>query len=189
MTEKRDLTPKQETFCQEYLKDLNGTQAAIRAGYSEKTAQEQSSELLSKPMVLQRVNELKAERSARIQVSADDVLKELIRIAYADPRSVMSWGPDGVLLQDSSLLTDDAAALVSEVSETKSNAGSSVKIKLHDKLSALDKLGRHLKLFTDKIETTGKDGGPIQVNTSLTESDRELIMRYASNNTGTTRTD
>ncbi|EKN5964990.1 TPA: terminase small subunit [Yersinia enterocolitica] len=76
----KQLTPKQELFCREYLKDLNATQAAIRAGYSEKTAQVQSSRLLSNVMVQQRVSELAAERNSRVGIDADYVLRQAVKL-------------------------------------------------------------------------------------------------------------
>ncbi len=75
------LTPKQELFCLEYLKDLNGTQAATRAGYSSDTAQEQASRLLSNVMVASRVHELIQARTERLQVDADWVLRQLVTVA------------------------------------------------------------------------------------------------------------
>lgn len=74
------LNAKQEAFCREYIIDLNATQAAIRAGYSERTAQEQSSRLLSNVMVSDRVAELKRERSSRVQIDADWVLMAAKRV-------------------------------------------------------------------------------------------------------------
>ncbi|ENE9916043.1 terminase small subunit, partial [Yersinia enterocolitica] len=74
------LTDKQELFAREYLKDLNATQAAIRAGYSEKTAQVQSSRLLSNVMVQQRVSELAAERNSRVGIDADYVLRQAVKL-------------------------------------------------------------------------------------------------------------
>ncbi|EKN6369225.1 terminase small subunit [Yersinia enterocolitica] len=74
------LTDKQELFAREYLKDLNATQAAIRAGYSEKTAQVQSSRLLSNVMVQQRVGELAAERNIRVGIDADYVLRQAVKL-------------------------------------------------------------------------------------------------------------
>ncbi|HEI6782529.1 terminase small subunit [Yersinia enterocolitica] len=74
------LTDKQELFAREYLKDLNATQAAIRAGYSEKTAQVQSSRLLSNVMVQQRVSELAAERNIRVGIDADYVLRQAVKL-------------------------------------------------------------------------------------------------------------
>jgi phage terminase small subunit len=154
---------KKERFVQEYLIDLNGTQAAIRAGYSTKTANRIASELLSKPDVIDAIANAKAIRAERTEITADQIVKELARIAFADPRDVMSWGPDGVVLKDSNALTDDQARQVSEVSETTTGAGGTLKVKKHDKVKALELLGRHLGMFTDKLEHAGAGGGPLTV--------------------------
>ena len=86
------LTPKQERFCHEYMVDLNATQAAIRAGYSEKTAQEQASRLLSKVIVKTRISELQAEVAARTDVTIDDVIG-MLRESYRDAKAVNQHGP------------------------------------------------------------------------------------------------
>ncbi len=86
------LTPKQERFCHEYMVDLNATQAAIRAGYSEKTAQEQGSRLLSKVIVKTRISELQAEVAARTDVTIDDVIG-MLRESYRDAKAANQHGP------------------------------------------------------------------------------------------------
>lgn len=85
------LTPQQETFCQEYMVDLNGTQAAIRAGYSERTANEQAGRLLSKVSIRSRIDELRKDRAERTDITADRVLKEAWNIATADPRELVEY--------------------------------------------------------------------------------------------------
>ena len=155
----RDLTPKQAEFARQYLLDLNATQAAIRAGYSAKTAQEQASRLLSNVMVRRLVEDLQKARSESTGVTADRVISELARIAFGNQRAVMTWGADGVSLRESSQLTDDEAALVSEVAETVSAAGNGLKLKTHDKVKALELLGKHLGMFVDKVEHSGAIAG------------------------------
>ena len=153
-TEKK-LTPKQRAFVLEYLVDLNATQAAIRAGYSKKSAARIGVELLNKTQVSQAVAKAQERRAKKLEVNQETVIKELARIAFADPRSVFSWGPDGVMLRDSAELTDDEAVAVADVSETRTESGGSIKAKLHDKVKALELLGRHLGMFTDKLEHSG----------------------------------
>ena len=80
------------------------------------------------------------------------MVKELARVAFSDPRKIFQWGPYGVTLLQSSDLTDDEAAAVGEVSQTTSENGGSIKAKLHDKLKALELLGKHLGMFTDKVQ-------------------------------------
>lgn len=156
----KKLNPKQRLFAKEYLKDLNATQAAIRAGYSKKTAAIQAHDLLRKPNIAAQVQKEMDERSKRTEITIDRVLKELARIAFADPRTVMKWGPDGVRLRDSEELTEDEAATVAEVSQTISDTGGSIKLKMNDKNTALQMAGRHLKMFTDKIAHGGDDDAP-----------------------------
>lgn len=148
----RGLTPKQKRFVEEYLIDLNATAAARRAGYSVKTADRIGPELLGKTCVSNAIEAAKAKRSARTEITQDRVLKELARIAFLDPRKVFKWGPGGVTLLPSEGLTEDDAAAISEVSESTSESGGSIKGKLLDKLKALELLGKHLGMFTDKVQ-------------------------------------
>lgn len=157
------LTPKKARFVAEYLVDLNATQAAIRAGYSAKTANEQGARLLTNVSVRSALTEAQQARAARTEITQDRVLKEIARVAFGDPRDVMTWGPEGVVLKDSSSLTEDQAMQVAEVSETTSSSGGSLKLKKHDKVKALELLGRHLGMFTDKIEASGAGGSPLTV--------------------------
>lgn len=147
------LTPKQAEFVRQYLVDLNATQAAIRAGYSEKTANEQGARLLANVSVSQAIAAAQAKREQRTEITADRVVAELAKIAFADPRELMEWGPEGVKLKDSADLTEEQAASVSEVSETTTKDGGSLRLKKHDKVKALELLGRHLGMFTDKVKS------------------------------------
>lgn len=175
----RNLNPKQQRFVDEYLIDLNATQAAIRAGYSKKTAAQIGDENLRKPEISAAVQRAQAERSERTQITQDAVLKELARIGFSDIRKVAQWGATvlrvvedkqgqdtgrtapyhGVRLVDVSEIDDDTAAAIAEVSHGKDG----LKVKLHDKKGALVDLGRHLGMFKDRVEHTGKNGGPIEV--------------------------
>ena len=177
----RKLTPKQRRFVDEYLVDLNATQAAIRAGYSRKTAASIGEENLRKPEIQAAIQEAMKARQERTEVTQDSVVKELARIAFGDPRNVMTWGPGGVKLKASAELTDDEAAFVSEVSETTTEHGGSLKLKTNDKLKALELLGRHLGMFKEKVEVTGKDGGPITTKSERDMTDDELAAELANN--------
>lgn len=94
------LRPKQEAFCREYLVDLNATQAAVRAGYSQKTAYSTGHENLKKPEIQSRVQELMAERSERVELDADFVVKHLMENAMIamghKPKKKVFYGEDGV---------------------------------------------------------------------------------------------
>lgn len=168
------LTAKQARFVDEYMVDLNATQAAIRAGYSAKTAGDIGRQLLRKTPVAVAIAERQRAISERTGVTAERVIEELAKIGFSDIRKVVTWGdavaitdPDtgdvtianGVALVAADDLDDGAAACIAEVSQAKDGA---LKVKLHDKRAALVDLGKHLGLFKDKVEVTGKDGGPIE---------------------------
>ena len=148
----RKLTDKQAAFVAEYLVDLNATQSAIRAGYSERTAYRIGAELLQKTSVAEAIAAGQAKRAQRVEITADRVVAELAKIAFADPRDLMEWGPNGVRLKDSADLTEEQAASVAEVSETTTKDGGSLRLKKHDKVKALELLGRHMGMFKDKME-------------------------------------
>jgi phage terminase small subunit len=153
------LTPKQARFVEEYLIDMNATAAAKRAGYAPKRADVIGYENLSKPVIQAALNAAQRERSARTGITADRVLREIARVALADPRNVMRWGPGGIELKDSASLTDDEAACVMEISETRSENSGSMKVKLHPKIAALEQLAKHVGLYdTQKLDITNSDG-------------------------------
>ena len=167
------LSPKQQRFVEEYLVDLNATQAAMRAGYSKKTANEQGSQLLAKVSIANAVAAAKAKRSARTEVTADMVVRELARIGFSDLRKALT--PQGDLVDPQDWDDDTAAAIssIEVVTTHKSDADKSDnqkrvvdhthKIKVWDKNSALEKLAKHLGMFVDRHEHSGPDGAPINV--------------------------
>ena len=147
-----ELTDKQRKFVSEYLVDLNATQAAIRAGFSQKTARAQGQRLLTNVDIANAIAAAQAKREKRTEITQDRVVQELARIAFGNSRSVMSWGPGGLVLRNSNDLNEDEAALVSEVRETTTKDGGSMALKTHDKLKALELLGKHLGMFEKKSE-------------------------------------
>lgn len=178
------LTPKQEAFAVGIASGL--TQAdAYRAAYpraakwKDEAVWAQSSKLAADSMVCIRVEELGAKAAAANEVTVSRIVRELALIAFGNKRSVMAWGPDGVKLKDSEGLTDDEAAQVLEVKETTSAAGGSISLKTHDKVKALELLGRHVGMFTDKMEVTGKNGGPIATKSERDLTDDELAAELA----------
>ena len=146
-----NLTFKQAFFVSEYLKDGNAKQAAIRARYAEKSAGSASCQLMGIPKIKTAIQEAMDAQMIRTTVTADKLIAELANIAFSRPTAVMTWGPDGVILKDSSTMSADDVALVSEVSETKGTdkGGGSMRVKLHDKMKALELLGKHLGIFQD----------------------------------------
>ena len=150
------LTEKHATFVQEYLIDLNATQAAIRAGYSQRTAEQQGLRLLRNARVKESVQKAMQERNQRVEISQDRILEELARIAFGDLRDAVTWGPDGVSLKNSASLTEDQAAAISEVGETVTKEGGSTRIKRHDKVKAIELLMRHKGMLNDKLNLSGE---------------------------------
>ena len=153
MSEK--LTAQQELFCHEYLVDLNATEAAKRAGYSKKTARTQGSRLLTNVAIMTRIQELLAPKIEKIEITAEKVIQELGRIAFAKMTDVARWTHSGMEFIPSRDLTEDQAATILMVSESTNQHGGSLRIQQHDKLKALELLGKHLKLYTDKVEHSG----------------------------------
>jgi phage terminase small subunit len=154
------LTDKQQRFVEEYLIDLNATQAAIRAGYSAKTAEQQGSRLLRNVQVQQAVREGQEKRSGRVQLSQDEVLLELRRLYRADLRKV--FNADGSLKRLEELDDETAAAIASIDFVTVSKGEGAVehvtKIRRADKLGALTLAMRHLGLLNDKLDLNVSGG-------------------------------
>ena len=142
------MTKKLKLFCDEYLIDLNGTQAAIRAGYSPKTAKVIASENLTKPDVRAYIDRAMAERSKRTGVNADRVLMELAKVAFVNAADVID-AETATLRPD--VTVDDTAAIQSVKVKTFGEDGIEREIKLADKLKALELLGKHLGMFKDNI--------------------------------------
>jgi len=159
----KKLTPKQSLFCIEYMIDLNATQAAIRAGYSEKTAQMIGSENLSKPIIMQHLAHLLTKREQRAEKSADDVIKELECVGFSRLGDIIEWNQSGMaFLKDSDSVSDDAMAAIESVQVTEEQSGDDkndrmvlkTKVKLHSKMAALTQLAKHHGLVQDKIDIT-----------------------------------
>ncbi|WP_286876699.1 MULTISPECIES: terminase small subunit [Pantoea] len=179
------LTDKQEMFCREYLIDLNATQAAIRAGYSEKTANRTGSENLSKPDIAQRIIDLKSERNERVEVNADYVLRRLVEIDEMDVLDILK--DDGGLkmvhewpkVWRTTLSGLDILTTVTNFDETTME-NILKKIKWPDKVKNLELLGKHISVMAFKEqaahEHTGKNGGPIEVAT-LTKDEYKAARR------------
>lgn len=155
------LTDKQRFFCREYLRDFNATQAAIRAGYSRKTAGSIGGENLQKPEIQALIKTYAEQLNERTGNDIERIITELQLIAFGGLKDVADWNESGLQVRASDEM-DDEARLVSEITEsrtvTKDETISTIKVKLYDKLRALDMLGRYHKIFTDKIEhSTEKD--------------------------------
>ena len=158
---KGQLTPKQARFVSEYLVDLNGKQAAIRTGYSPKTAEVQASQLLSLPKVKAAVAAGKALQLERADLSASRVLEELRRLAFADVRNL--FDEHGKLKPLHDLTPEQSASIASlEVVIKNAEAGDGHtdtvhKIKVWDKPRVLEMLAKHFKLLDRALENTDGD--------------------------------
>jgi phage terminase small subunit len=167
------LTAKQRRFVDEYLIDLNAAQAAVRAGYSPKTAEQAGYQLLQKTSVATAVQRAVAERSERTRITADRVLAELAHVAFSDMRRFAAWGAGGVKLNESVALDDDVARCVSEVAQTVTAHGGSIRFKLHDKVAALKLVAEHLGMFGEK----GKDGEDFGMLSRMSDEELEAYRR------------
>lgn len=148
------LTPKQEAFCREYTVDKNGKQAAIRAKYSEKTAESQASRLLTKDKVRERIEELLKEAADRNDLTVDRVLQEMKNIAFLDPLEMLN--EDGTLKKLSEM-SEGARRTIAGMDIQTTTIGEKIinevsKVKIADKRATLVDLGKHLGMFVDKHE-------------------------------------
>ncbi len=158
------LTPKQNQFVAEYTVDFNATAAAIRAGYSEKTAGQVAHKMLQSPQIQKAVKEAISARERRTQITGDRVLKELARVAFSDagdyarvvdiqPKKKGGTPIQTVVLTPTEELSADQRAAVSGIKEGKFG----IEVSTYDKVKALELLGKHLGLFTEKISIAAID--------------------------------
>lgn len=155
-----ELTPKQKKFCEEYIVDLNGLQAVLRAGYNqtEQAAGVQAARLLKNTRVMARINELRQEQIERTKITADYVLNNLVEVV----ERCMQRAPVMVRRgRDFFQAQDDEGRDVWRFDAIGAN-------------TALKMLGQHFKMFTQKVEHTGKDDGPIDIIDNR-EARREAI--------------
>ena len=187
------MTARQQRFCDEYLIDLNATQAAIRAGYSEKRASEQAYQLLQKTTVQDYIRKKKMERIERTEITQDMVLRELALIAFsnaADYAAVIEKDAmaevDGQMIQ----LFDSEGnpvkyrtvepVLTEDLTESQKRALSVIKkgrdgfeVKPYDKVRALELIGKHIGMFEEKVAVSGEVNNPMAGLT--TEELKKLI--------------
>lgn len=149
------MTKKQKLFVEEYLIDLNATQAAIRAGYSPDTAQQMGSENLSKPVIKNAIDRVIADRSRRTGINQDRVIQEIAKLAFLNPVDVIDMDEATVKGEAN---RDDTACIASvkvKVIPTEDGNITEREVKTYDKLKALELLGKHLGMFSDKLKMEG----------------------------------
>lgn len=172
---------RQDRFCREYVVDFNGTQAAIRAGYSKKTAAEQSSRLLRNVNIQAKIKALTEKVAQKLEISQEKVLAEYAKIAFFDIRSIYN---DNNAIKNISEIGDDAAAAISGIKvleefegsgKERVHIGNTVEIKLNSKISALDSITDMLGYKApSKIANTDSQGNDIQTPDLSTFTDEEL---------------
>jgi phage terminase small subunit len=169
MPKPKGLSPKQARFVDEYLKDLNATQAAIRAEYSAKTAAIIGFENLRKPNIAAKISEAQKKLAEAAGVTQEWIVEELRKIASSNMLDFIEVDAAGIPRLAFSKLTPDRAAALAEVRFDRVMVGKGedavavdrIKIKLHDKRAALVSLGQHLGMFVTRHKHEGGDGGPI----------------------------
>ncbi len=153
------ITPKQQRFVDEYIVDLNATKAAIRAGYSKASAHTQGWDFLQKPEIRSAIEAAAAKRAERVEVKADDLLRRLKEIAFVDVRH--AYDDAGNLLNVQQLPDDIGRSLAGikvfdefgvDAEGNKLKIGEVRELKFTDRIRALELLGKHLKIFTDRVE-------------------------------------
>lgn len=177
MDKKRTQQPtrafeRYKRFAQEYVVDLNETQAAIRAGYSPKTAHAQASRLLKNVKVREYVKDAISSRSKRTEITQDRVLQEYAKIAFTDLPGIVNFDGRSMSVEDFEKLTPAQRACIKKIKvklemqlqpDGEKTPVDTVEVELHSKQSALDSIAKHLGMFpaTSKIELTGKDGADL----------------------------
>lgn len=174
------LTDQQELFCREYIKDLNATQSAIRAGYSERTADVQGCRLLGNDKVASRISELKAQRVDEVRTDANYVLKRLLEIDSLDIADILD---DQGNLKPISLWPKEWRTSIDafDIISIKSNDlhTSAVKsVRMPNKLKNLELLGKHIDVsaFKERLELTGKNGNELVITVTSNDTKKGLEM-------------
>jgi phage terminase small subunit len=168
------FTERQLAFIREYQVDLNAAEAARRAGYSPENANKIAYELRNQPKIAARIETAQARRREKKQITADRVLEELGRMAFSNMSDYVQWGPEGIELRNNALLDEDQTAAVADV-EPKGN-GKVARLKLYDKLAALNALARHLGMIGGKT-ALGPSRNEDQERRDANAILRERLMR------------
>ena len=158
MAESDNLNTRQLRFALGIIEGKAKGKAYVDAGFSARgnAAEAAASRLLRNVKVADFIQKMRGDMQQETKVTAERVISELAHIAFARMNRYSTWGESGVSLKDSSRLSDDEVAPIAEVSETPTKHGSAIKFKLHDKLPALQMLGKHLGIFdvSDRSDKT-----------------------------------
>lgn len=149
---RKKLTDKQERFCEEYIKDFNGIRAYERAGYkvdSIATANAESSKLLKKPHIQAYLTKLRNDLRMSDRIQIDRIIGELEVVGFSDITQFVKLEEDGLKLREFSELPENITRAISKISYSVIKGKHSIRIELHDKLAALDKLGLYNGMYSD----------------------------------------
>ncbi len=147
-------SPNEQQFVDEYLLDLNGRRAyqAVYPKSNAATARVGACRFLTKANISKAIELRRAELAKQAQVTQAEIVREFRRIGIsANPEDYLSFSKDGIVLKDSSQLTREQMSMISEIMQTKTENGANIRFKLHDKLSALNSLAKHLGMFPSKV--------------------------------------
>jgi phage terminase small subunit len=169
---KGKVDERYKLFVAEYLTNFNATKAAIAAGYAPKAAHVTGCLLLKNDKVQRLIQEAMNDRAERTKVTQDRVVKELAKIAFANMKDFVRWGPTGVKVKNSQEVIEEDSAAIAEISQVDTQYGTNIKFKLHDKLRALELLGKHLGMFLETVinRHTGESGGPVEISHEFSDS-------------------
>lgn len=177
------MTPRQERFVEEYVQDLNATQAAIRAGFSRKTAATAGSRLMRNVQIQAAVDKALAARATKSEITAERVLREVASLAFSDVGQIIDHSGPEPKLRPANEIPEAARRAISSVKIRREKTGKDqpdaeiVEFRLWNKNDALEKLAKHLGLLKERVEHTGKDGKPIQVQAVSDEARREFFAQ------------
>lgn len=146
------MTEKQKRFVEEYLIDLNATQAAIRAGYSPKYADREGHKLVENSRVSEAIEKALAERSRRTGINQDRVVQELAKIAFVKITDVVNDDCEILPDADEADLAAIESVKVKSIPTKSGEVGVEREVKLSSKLKALELLGKHLGMWNDKLD-------------------------------------
>lgn len=166
------LTDKQERFCLEYIKDLNATQAAIRAGYSEKTAKEIGCENLTKPNISARIDEMKKEIQDEVRFEVKEWVSEHLNIINTTPLEALESTGSGFTFKDIDDFPEHLRASIKKISFKK---GVGMEIELYDKQKSLDALGKWMGAYQQHNEQ--KKPGALTEDQIINELERIRRIR------------
>jgi len=150
--------PKREEFCQQYMVDRNGADAARRAGYAAKNAGRQAHQMLNDPLVKARIDELTEELNKKTGLSAEKVIREYMKVAFGSLSAFFRIDHEGMPVWDLTEATEEQLSTIAEITNESHPEGegdtfrvvTKVKVKMYDKMKALHDLGTHLGLWKPK---------------------------------------